>query len=103
MSSKLLLIAVASLGVAACSTVNKNIGQEDPALGEVARYNAAMQIINPDPVYPPGAAQPGDNGEKGADAAKRYRTGSVKEVQTMQTTNSAAGGSGGMGSAMTPH
>ncbi len=102
MSSKLLLTAAACVALAGCNTVNKNIGQEDPAIGEAVKYDAALQIINPDPVYPPGSAQPGDNGEKGAAAAKRYRTGSVKEVQTMQTTNSGAGGSGA-GAAMTPH
>lgn len=101
MSSKLLLIVVASLGVAGCNTVNKNIGQEDPALGEAVKYDAAVQIINPAPVYAPGAAQPGDNGERGAAAMKRYRTGAVKDVQTMQTTSGTASGSG-MGAAATP-
>ena len=93
MSSKLLLIAAGGLALGACSTMNKNIGQEDPALGEAAKYNAALQTINPDPVYPPGSAQPGDNGAKGANAVKRYRSDAVKQVESMQTTGSSGGGS----------
>jgi len=93
MSSKLLLIAAAGLTLGACSTMNKNIGQEDPALGEAAKYNAALQTINPDPVYPPGSAQPGDSGAKGANAVKRYRSDAVKQVESMQTTGGSGGGS----------
>jgi hypothetical protein len=80
----------------ACSTMNKNIGQEDPAIGEAVKYDAAIQTINPDPVYQAGDAQPGDNGVVGAAAAKRYRTDTVKPVQSMQTTGSS-GGSGSSG------
>ena len=87
MSSKLLLIAVASLALGSCSTVNKNIGQEDPGIGEAAKYNAAIQTVNPDPVYHAGDAQPGDSGVKGAAAVKRYRTDAVKQVEVMQTTS----------------
>jgi hypothetical protein len=92
MSSRLLKIAAAGivvLGLDACSTMNKNIGQEDPALGETVKYNAAIQTINPDPVYPAGGAQPGDSGVKGANAVKRYRTDAVKPIETMQTTGSS--------------
>ena len=94
MSSRLLSLATAALALGACSTMNKPIGQEDAAFGEATKYNAAVQTINPDPVYQPGDAQPGDNGVKGADAAKRYRSDTVKPVQSMQST----GGSGGSGS-----
>ena len=95
MSSKVVLIAAACVALSACSTMRKNIGQEDPAFGEAAKFNAAVQTINPDPIYPAGSAQPGDSGVKGAAAAKRYRTDAVKQVEVMQTTS---GGSGG-----TPH
>ena len=98
MSSRLLLIAAAAISLGACSTMNKNIGQEDPGIGETAKYNAAIQTVNPDPVYQAGDAQPGDNGVKGADAAKRYRSDTVKPVQSMQST----GGSGGSGSSSGP-
>jgi type IV pilus biogenesis protein CpaD/CtpE len=94
MSGKFFLAAALATALSACSTVNKNIGQEDPAFGEAARYNAAMQIINPAPVYAPGGAQPGDNGDKGAQAVKRYRTGQAKSLETMGTT-SGTGSSGG--------
>ena len=72
--------------------MKKNIGQEDPALGESVKYDAALQIINPDPVYPAGAAQPGDSGVKGAAAVKRYRADAVKPVEVMQTTSGTGGG-----------
>jgi hypothetical protein len=91
MSSKLLLIAACSVALGACNTVNKNIGSEDPAIGEAVKYDAAVQTINPDPVYPAGAAQAGDSGVKGAAAAKRYRTDAVKPVESMQTTSGSSG------------
>ena len=100
MSSRFLLIAIGGIALGACSTMNKNIGQEDPAFGEAAKYNAALQTINPDPVYQAGDAQPGDSGDKAAAAAKRYRTDAVKPVQSMQTGGSGggSGSSGGSGS-----
>jgi len=87
----LALGALAALG--GCNTVNQNIGSEDPALGEAVRYNAAIQTINPDPVYPPGGAMPGDSGAKGVAAVKRYRTDSVKQLETMSTSTSSGSGS----------
>jgi len=94
MSSKVLLICAGALAVAGCNTT-KNIGQEDPGLGEAVKYNAAVQTVNPEPVYPAGAAQPGDSGVKGAAAVKRYRTDAVKQVEVMQTTTGSSSGSGG--------
>ena len=91
MSSRILLIAASALAVAACNTT-KNIGQEDPGLGETVKYNSALQTINPEPAYPAGAAQPGDSGVKGAAAVKRYRTDAVKQVEVMQTTSGGSGG-----------
>jgi len=99
MSYRRLTIAAAGmLALCACNTAHKNIGMEDPAFGEAVKYDAAIQTINPDPIYPAGAAQPGDNGDVGAKAAKRYRTDAVKQVETMQTTSGGSGGSGGSGS-----
>jgi len=97
MSSRLLLLAVAAVALAGCGTMNKNIGQEDPGFGEAVKYNAAIQTINPAPVYAANGAQPGDNGDHGAQAVKRYRTGAVKPLETMGTTS----GSGSSGSS--PH
>jgi hypothetical protein len=95
MSSKLVLIASAAAALAGCSTVNKPIGVEDAALGEAVKYNAAVQTINPVPVYAEGGTQPGDNGDKGAQAVKRYRTDQVKKLETMGTTTSVSGSSSG--------
>jgi len=93
MSSRLLAIWLAALGLCACSTVNKNIGQEDPGMGEAVKYDAALQTINPAPVYGPNGAQPGGNGDNGAQAVKRYRSNQVKQVESMGTTSGS--GSGG--------
>ena len=88
----LLIILAVGVVLTACNTVHKNIGQNDPFFGEAVKYNTAIQTINPDPVYPPGAAQHGDHGEKGAEAVKRYRTDKVKDVEMMGTTSSPTSG-----------
>ena len=98
MSSKILLVAAGALALAGCNTVNKNIGTEDPGLGEAAKYDAALQTINPDPVYPAESAQPGASGAKGAAAVKRYRTDTVKQVESISSTTSSSGSGGS-----TPH
>ena len=91
MSSRLLSLATAALALGACSTMNKPIGAEDVALGETVKYNAAVQTVNPDPVYQEGDAQAGDSGAKGAAAAKRYRSDAVKPVESMATTSGSSG------------
>lgn len=102
MSSKLKLIAVALLLTSGCRTgYVHHIGEEDPGLGETTKYNAAAQIINPDPIYPAGAAQPGDNGAKAQAAMKRYRTDAVKAVEEMTTSSSTGGSGSGSGSSST--
>jgi hypothetical protein len=95
MSSKRLfglLLASAMVTLTGCNTAHTHIGDEDPYLGEAVKYNAAIQTINPTPVYPAAAAQPGDSGVKGAAAVKRYRSDQVKQVETMGTTS--GGGTG---------
>jgi hypothetical protein len=88
------LVPMAGLiALAGCNTMNTHIGDEDPGMGEAVKYNAALQTINPAPVYPATAAQPGSNGDVGAKAVKRYRTDAVKPVETMQTSTGSAGGS----------
>jgi len=94
MSSKLLLVVGAALALAGRNTVNKNIGTEDPGMGEAFKYDTAIQTINPDPVYTADSAQPGDSGAKGAAAVKRYRTDAVKQTQAVSSTSSSSGGSG---------
>lgn len=89
------IIAVACLSLAGCDTLNQNNVSPDPGFGEAVKYNAAVQIIDPDPVYDEAGSQPGDSGAKGAAAVKRYRTDTVKQVETIATTSGATGSSGG--------
>lgn len=91
-----LLLAPALVTLAACQTsIQSQAGSADAALGEATKYNAAVQTIDPQPVYAPGGAQPGDHGEKGANAVKRYRTDQVKQVEVDKTTSQATSAGGG--------
>lgn len=87
---RLLLTAAGAISLAACNTTNSHIGDEDPGWGEAVKYNAAIQTINPAPVYPAMAAQAGANGDKGAHAVKRYRTDTVKPVETYTTSTGSS-------------
>ena len=64
----------------------------DPGFGETVKYAAAVQTIDPDPVYAADGAQPGSQGDKVAPAVKRYRMDTVKAIQTLKTSNSSTGG-----------
>jgi hypothetical protein len=98
MSFKHLLLGAGCLLLGACNTANSHIGDEDPYLGEAVRYDAAIQTINPDPVYAATGAQPGDNGDRGAKAVKRYRNDQVKQpVRASGGSGSSAGGGAGSG------
>ena len=92
--ARLTLPLAALVALGGCNTAQSHIGDEDAFLGEAVKYNAALQTINPDPIYPAEAAKPGDGGAVGAAAVKRYRTDKVKPVETMDTT-SGSGSSGG--------
>lgn len=94
------ILGAAVAALSGCNTAQTHIGDEDPALGEAVKYDAAIQTINPTPVYSAEGAQPGDNGDVGASAVKRYRTDKVKEIETMQTTR---GPNAGMSSGSGPH
>lgn len=98
MFSRLLCAAPALLVLAACDTIHPRTQSLDPGMGEAVKYNAAVQTIDPDPVYDAEGAQPGDHGEKGAEAVKRYRTDQVKEVEMQATTSSTSGAGAGAGS-----
>jgi hypothetical protein len=91
MSSRLFAL-VPLLLLSACDTVYPASESIDPGFGEAFKYSTAVQVIDPDPVYTAEGAQPGDNGEKGAVAVKKYRTGQVKPIESQTTT--ASGGSG---------
>jgi hypothetical protein len=98
MSSKRLLIAaVACVSLAGCSTVYSHYGDEDPGLGEALKYDQAIQVINPAPVYAANSTQPGSNGAVGQKAVERYRTDKVKAVQEIQTTSGTTGSGSGSG------
>lgn len=94
-----LLAAAGLLSLAACQTASlPQAGSLDAGFGEVTKHNAAVQIIDPDPVYTADGAQPGDHGEKAANAAKRYRTDQVKDTESAgDTTRRAGRGSGSSG------
>ena len=91
-SRQFLILSAACLAVAGCNTAHSEIGQEDPFLGESVRYNAAVQTINPDPIYPEGAAEPGSSGAKGAAAVARYRTDQVNARHRSEVSSAEAGG-----------
>jgi hypothetical protein len=91
-----LVTAALCAALCGCNTAQTHIGDEDPFLGEAVKYNAAIQTINPAPVYPADSAQAGSSGVKGQKAVERYRTDQVKPVETMQTTTGSSSGS-------TPH
>jgi len=89
------MAAAGILALGACNTVAPQAGSLDAGFGEVTKYNAAVQTIDPEPVYAEGGAQPGDHGEKAANAAKRYRTDQVKDTEPAGATTRRAGGSSG--------
>ena len=93
MSSRLIATISAGMLLSACTAPLGQAGSLDAGIGEASRYNAAVQIIDPEPVYAATGAQPGDNGEKGANAVKRYRTDQVKETESLGVDSS--GGEGG--------
>lgn len=87
-----LVIFPAAVLLAGCA--DSQIGMRDPAFGEAFKYDTAIQVINPDPVYPDQGAKPGDNGEHAAAAVERYRKGNVTPVEETQTTSGSGSGSG---------
>jgi hypothetical protein len=94
----LLIAGISAVALTGCNTMHSRIGQEDAFFGEAQSYDAAVQTINPEPVYALGGAQPGDSGVKGAGAVRRYRTDQAivrhnAEAQTTSTTESVSGGS----------
>ena len=83
MSSKLLIAPLAVGLLAGCTQLHPVSLSPDPGFGEAVKYDMAVQTVDPDPVYGPESAQPGDHGERSQKAVDRYRKGSVKEVQQM--------------------
>ena len=67
----------------------------DRGFGEAYRYDMAIQTVDPDPVYDEAGAKPGGNGEKAAEATKRYRKGQTKPVQVESSSGGSSGSSSG--------
>ena len=95
MSSRLFAVLLAVPMLASCETVDPVSQSMDPGFGETVKYNAAVQTVNPEPVYAAGSALPGEDGQRGVAAVKRYRSGQVKEVESQGTSSGGAGSSGG--------
>ncbi len=94
MSSKpLIAIAGAALLIGGCASGQRSSASPDAMFGESVKWNAAVQVIDPDPVYTEADAKPGSSGAKGAEAVKRYRTDNVKEVRVLTTTSNSSSGS----------
>lgn len=95
MSFKPLAVMLVALGLGGCQSFDPVSQSPDPRFGEAVAWNKAVQIINPDPVYPPTAQQPGADGTRGAAAVDRYKKGTVKTPERMSTSSSGGGGGGG--------
>lgn len=106
MNFKLHLAAAASLLIlsACAATPYNHIDTPDPAFGEAVKYDMAIQVINPDPVYDDQGAQPGDNGEVAQKAVERYRKGeNLEQHKSEAITNSgSSNGNSGSGSGSGP-
>lgn len=94
-SRRLWTVAIASTALAGCNTMYTHYGDEDPSLGEAVKYDAAVQTINPTPVYSADSAQPGSSGAIGVAAVKRYRTDKVKQTESLGTMSGGASSGGG--------
>lgn len=77
MRFKLPMLAAAL--TAGCATTDPVTLSPDAAFGESVKHNAAMHIINPDPVDAPGSAQPGEMADRGQGAVDRLRTGQADD------------------------
>ena len=93
MSSKRISVLLAASLLAGCETIDPVSGSTDPGFGETVKYNAAVQTVNPEPVYAAGSALPGQDGQPGAEATKRYRSDKVKPIES-QGTSAGSGGPG---------
>jgi hypothetical protein len=90
---RLIAIGFAVAPLAACATLDPVTGSVDRHFGEAVAWNKAAHIIDPDPVYAEDGAKPGENGAVAAGAARRYRTDTVKPVETLGTTDAVSSGS----------
>jgi len=89
---RLFLIAAAPLALLGCNSVSDTAPPLGQDFGEAIKYDAALQTIDPAPVYPAGAAEGGTRGDTGAAAVQRLRTDKVKTPQPVATGGSGGGG-----------
>lgn len=85
MSFRLIAVLLAVTVLASCETIDPVSESKDPGFGETVKYNAAIQTVNPEPVYAAGSALPGGDAQRGAAAVKRHRSGQVKEIESQGT------------------
>ena len=97
MSFRLTAVLLAVPLLAACETIDPVSESKDPGFGETVKYNAAVQTVNPEPVYAADGALPGQSGQRATDATKRYRAGQVKQTESQGTSSSTSGGGGSGG------
>ena len=98
MNSRLCLTAIlAPALLGGCMTPSGDIDSPDPAFGEAVKYSMAVQVIDPEPVYDPEGAQPGDNGEVAAEAVERYRKGENLEQHKRESRIGISGSDSGAG------
>lgn len=88
-----LALLLVPLTLAACSTSPDGAPALGRDFGEAVKYDTVLQTINPDPVYPDSAVQPGTRGDLGPAAVKRVRTDTVKQPQ-VEAVGSGSSGSG---------
>ena len=77
MSFRIALIAIGAVALAGCNTMYTHIGDEDPGIGEAVAYDAAIQTVNPAPVY--SAGSPGRSRHFAVDGRERPRPGHLRE------------------------
>ena len=96
MRSKVIAVSAVGLLAASCTHIDPATQSPDPQFGEAVKYDMAIQVINPDPVYTADMAKPGDNGDKGAAAVERYRTDQVKDAKPVKTNESGSEAGAGL-------
>ena len=85
MLKRSLLLAVSAVLVVGCTPV-------DHGFGETHRWNIEQQVVDPDPQYA-GDEIEGGSGVRGAEAARRYRTGQVRQPARSSSGSSSSSSS----------
>jgi hypothetical protein len=86
--SKLLVLAIAAIGMSGCVQSELRISRD---FGAAVRQDTAAQIADPDAHYA-GVPAPGSNGARVASAQHRYETGTVIQPSTLSASSGSRGG-----------